>query len=255
MSTSARGLRTATFGQLSQTLRVLEDLGLTPEHLKCVRHDRPFAQRLVAFWKAGAGTGDYIPDSAAQAEARGIMGRNFLGLEEVRTALGITLPAEQLAAIPFSEETLRQCMDTHVLVAGAALSLNEIRTGAARRLPVWNWPPSEPYLNHIRMSVRWYLLRKEPVPESRGKTYKKQCSLLTAKEEVPLACEMAYMVLLYWLTYRRRLLPGVHVRCSDTRWDDNRVHIGGFGPAGLTVSYNWDGNYFDSLGLASARKS
>ena len=54
MSTATRGLWKATFGQVSQTLRVLEDLGITPEDLKRLRRDQPFAQRLVAFWKAGA---------------------------------------------------------------------------------------------------------------------------------------------------------------------------------------------------------
>jgi hypothetical protein len=253
MSTSARSLRTATFGQVSQTLRVLEKLGIMPEDLERLRRDRPFAHRLAAFWRTGARMVASIPDNAAQARARTIMGRNFLGLEDVHRGYGIVLPAKPLAVIPFGEETLRQCKDTHVLVAGAALSLNEIRALVPDNLPVWNWPSREPRDN-ARMCVRWYLLRTEPIPASRAKTYQKQCLLLTTNEEVPLACEMTYMVILYWLTHGVRLLPDAYVRCSDAPSDYHRIHLGDFGSNGLTVSYSWDGDCFDTLGLASARK-
>jgi hypothetical protein len=63
-------------------------------------------------WTAGAVTGDPIPDSDCQSRARAIMGKNFLGLEEVRRGFGLALPVEQLAEIPFSEETLQVRKDT-----------------------------------------------------------------------------------------------------------------------------------------------
>jgi len=252
MSTATRGLWKATFGQVSQTLRVLEDLGITPEDLKRLRRDQSFAQRLVAYWKAGAVTGDPIPDSESQAKARAIMGKNFLGLEEVRRGYGVALPVEQLAEIPFSEETLQACKDTHVLVAGAQLSVNGIRFIASDFYDT-DWYNREPFANDNKVSVRWYLLRKEPVPESRSKTYDQQTALLK-EEKVPFACEVTYMVILYWLTHRERLLPDVYVRCQDKDSDGDRVGVGVFGSGKFGVGGGWGDGRYDSLGLASSRE-
>jgi hypothetical protein len=246
-----RGLWKATFGQISQTLRVLEQLGITLEDLKRLRCDQPFAQRLVAFWKAGVVTGDPIPDSESQSRARAIMGKNFLGLEEVRRGYAIALPVEQLAEIPFSEETLQACKDTHVLVAGSALSVNDVRKLADSDFYDTDWYSREPFANEKKVSVRWYLLRKEPVPESLAKTYNEQIALLK-DEEVPFACEITYIVILYWRTHRERLLPYVYVRCQDKGSDGRRVDVGNFTSGTFIVSHYWDGGCNALLGLASS---
>lgn len=235
MKTTNSGLWNISFGQLGATLKVLQDLGITRDDLNRLRRDRAFAERLVAFWKAGAVTGDPIPDSDSQSRARAIMGKNFLGLEEVRKGFGIALPVQQLAEIPFSEETLRQCKDTHVLVAGSALSVNEIRKLADDDFYDTDWYRREAFANEKKVGVRWYLLRKEPVPESRSKTYDEQTALLTKEEEVPFACEMTYMVILYWLTHRERLLPDVYVRCQDKDSGGLRVYVGYFDSDGFNV--------------------
>jgi hypothetical protein len=251
MSTATRGLWRATFGQVSQTLRVLENLGITPDDLKRLRRDQPFAQRLVAFWKAGDVFGDPIPDTDCQSRARAIMGKNFLGLEEVRRGYGIALPALQLAEIPFSEETLQACKDTHVLLAGSALSVNEVRKIADSDFYDTDWYNRESFANDKKVSVRWHLLRKEPVPESRNKTYDPQTALLK-EEEVPFACEVTYMVILYWLTHRERLLPDVYVRCQDKDSDGLRVFVGAFDSGGFSVYRYWDDLRGGYLGLASS---
>lgn len=196
-------------------------------------------------------SGDPIPDSESQAKARSIMGKNFLGLEEVRTGFGLALDPQQLAKIPFSEKTLHACKDTHVLVAGAPLSVNEVRKIADSDFYGTDRYRREPFANEKKVSVRWYLLRKEPVPKSRSKTYDQQTALLK-DEEVPFVCEMTYMVILYWLTHRERLLPDVYVRCQDKGSDGFRVGVGDFGSDGFDVGYYWDDSRNDDLGLASS---
>jgi hypothetical protein len=192
-----------------------------------------------------------VSDTPLQARARAIMGKNFLGLEEVRRGYGIALNPKQLAEIPFSEETLRACKDTHVLIAGCALSINEIRKLADSDFYDTDWYNREPFANDKKVSVQWYLLRKEPVPESRSKTYDQQTALLK-EEEVPFACEVTYMVILYWLTHRERLLLDVFVRCQDKDSDGDRVVVGGFDSDGFGVHGYWDGVRHDCLGLASS---
>lgn len=260
MSRSASpGLWKATAGQSSQTLRILKDLGITRDDLQRLQRDRPFAERLVAFWKAAALTDNPYPDTESQSRARAIMGKNFLGLDEVRRGYNVTYTAEQcqqLAAIPFSKETLRVCNDTHVLVAGAPLSLNEVRMHAHEDFFDTDWYGFEPFANDQKVSVRWYLLRKQPAPESCSKTYEQQTDLLTREEEVPLACEVAFAVILYYLTHGERLLQGDYVRCCDRESEDgNRVVVGYFCSFGFAVRGDWDDGRRGCLGLLSSRRS
>jgi hypothetical protein len=157
--------------------------------------------------------------------------------------------------IPFSEETLQACKDTHVLVAGAPLSVNDVRNLAQSAFCDVDWYRRAAFANDKKVSVRWYLLRKEPVPESCSKTYDQQTVLLTPDEEVPFACEVTYTVILYWLTHRERLLPEVYVRCQDKSSHGNRVYVGNFNYIGFNVNCHWDGHRRDHLGLASSVSS
>jgi hypothetical protein len=179
------------------------------------------------------------------------MGKNFLGLKEVQKGFGIMPLADQYATVPFAEETIAQCKDTHVLVAGAALSVNDIRRIAHSDFYDTDWYDHESFASDKKVSVRWYLLRKEPVPESRSTTYDEQTALLW-EEEVPFACEVTYMVILYRLTHRECLLSDVCVRCQDKESGGVRVNVGNFDSEGFLLSYYWDDHRADRLGLASS---
>ncbi|MGC3971621.1 MAG: hypothetical protein QM775_31035 [Pirellulales bacterium] len=195
-----------------------------------------------------------IPDTPSQSHARAIMGKDFLGLQEVHAGFGITYTAEQrwqLTTIPFTEATLRERKNTHVLVAGAPLSVNEIRKLAADYFDNSSWYNQEPFANHRKASVRWHLLRKEPVPDSCNRTYDDQVSLLQ-NEEVPYACEVSYMVILYWLIHRWRLLPNVYVRCRDEDSDSDHVDVGHFCSDGFIVGNYWNDRCNSCIGLASS---
>ena len=104
------------------------------------------------------------------------------------------------------------------------------------------------------MRVRWYLLRKEPVPESRNKTFAQQTALLTKEEDVPMACVVTYTVILHWLAHRERLLQDAYVRCRDKASGDRRVFVDRFTSDGFDVYAYPDGRRIDCVGLASARK-
>jgi hypothetical protein len=195
-----------------------------------------------------------VSDTPFQARARSIMGKNFLGIGEVMHHFGVKYTAKQivqLAMIPFDEDMLCAYKDTHVLVAGAQLSVNDIHRIAASDFYNALWYNRESFANDKKVSVRWYLLRKEPVPESLGRTYNEQVSVLK-DDEVPFACEMTYMVILYWLTHRVRLLADVFVRCQDQESNDFRIIVGGFNSDGIAFDLYWDEACNDLLGLASS---
>jgi hypothetical protein len=151
------------------------------------------------------------PVHTSLEHAAQIMDKNMLGPDAAVRHFRVSYTEEELlqfAFIPYSEGMLHACKHTHVLFAGAQLSVNEVRKIAASDFYDLDWYSHEPFANDRKVIIRWYLLRKDLVPESRSKSYDEQTALLKG-EEVPLACEMTYLVILYWLTHRERLLSDV----------------------------------------------
>jgi hypothetical protein len=205
---------------------------------------------------------DPAATTSEQKRAREIMGKNFLGIEEVTKYYGMAFNQEQLAAlatIPFSEGTLKQCKDTHLLVAGFPMTILEIRAKAPKNPKTFYsykdaWYNGQVFATNERVTARWYLIRKDIVASSTSKNFDKQKALLSENEEVPRACEFIYTIVLYFLATGERLFEKVYARCVDLASGGGRVGVGDFDADGLVVSNDWDDDALDSLGLASARK-
>ena len=117
-----------------------------------------------------------------------------------------------------------------------------------------DWYYSQSFAKKEKVNLRWYLIRKDEVPSSTSKTWQRQQSLLTSDETTPRACEVIFMVTLYFLVTGKRLLEKMYVRCSDLASVGLRVGVGDFGSEGLSVDGYSDDYYRVSLGLAAARK-
>lgn len=195
--------------------------------------------------------------------AREIMGRNFLGLDAALTKFGIVMTEEELLnypEIPWSEDELEQCKNTHLLVAGYPLSILDVRAKAPRNPKTFyryedGWYNNQRFATEERVSPRWYFIRKTPVDHSASKTWNEQQKLILSHEEVPRACELVYAIVLYYLVTGERLFPSIYVRTADIDSDGDRVSVGYFGADGLYVSSHWDDSRYISIGLLSARKS
>ncbi|TAL50646.1 hypothetical protein EPN81_02180 [Patescibacteria group bacterium] len=130
-----------------------------------------------------------------------IMGRNFLGISQVEEHLGILTheQKEALATIPFSLETLRECADTHVLIADIGTSILDLEQkyiGAFHR--------------HSMLEVRgkdfakrtqdacWRLIHKSAVEDSFSRNWSDQQSLIDPEiEEIPSARQVIYTMILH----------------------------------------------------------
>lgn len=198
------------------------------------------------------------------AWARAIMGTNFLGLKEVEKAFGVKYTAnqrQQLAVIPFSESTLRACKDTHELVVGFAMTINDIRRKVANNAAKLfcsavgeGWYNSEPFVDKAKVGVRWYLLRKKPVDKSISKTYNEHLRLIPQDEENPWARDVVFATMLLYLTTGERLFDNGYVRCRDVSFHGWRVSVGDF-YRGLYIYYHWDDYRHYNLGVCSVRNS
>jgi hypothetical protein len=189
--------------------------------------------------------------------AQAIMGRNFLGVEAVRRHFGVSFTETDLVAlgtVPFSEEVLKQCKDTHVLFCGALLTLLQLRGRVPELFYEQDWYAREYFATTARVAQRWYLMRKDAVPHSTSKTFEQQTALLGENESVPRACEVAYGVVLYFMTTGEPILTCRFVRCSDIDSEGDRVNTGILKSAGRWVlGISDDCRYHLSLGLATVR--
>jgi hypothetical protein len=197
-------------------------------------------------------------ETPSQKTARKIMGKNFLGIPEVESYLGKLTKAQldALSVIPFDKRTLRACAKMSVLVADVGHSLIYIRRTTRKSLFFQqDWYESEKFAL-CNETVYWRLIRKTFVDCSLSKNRSEQRMLIDKRiEEIPLARQLVYTMILYFLVTRRRLFRNVRVCTCDVDSNGYRVVVGGFNGLGLDIA-RWNGNHRDNrLGLSSARKS
>lgn len=203
--------------------------------------------------------------TASQARAREIMGKNYFGIEEAQKHFGVTFSKRQLAylaEIPFTEKTLRECKDTHILVAYAPTPIVAVRAKTAGvKLPPKRrmFYPQDWYDNNAvgndAGAVEWHLVRKTSVSDSTSKTWQQQQELLDHKiDETPEANVVVYTIIGHFLATGERLFEKVYVRTRTLDSDGDRVYVGRFHAAGLRVDDDDDDCQYDRLGVSSARK-
>jgi hypothetical protein len=204
--------------------------------------------------------GGYEP-STSQKLAREIMGKNFFGIEEAIKHFGVNATKQQLAVlaeVPFSEEVLKSCKDTHVLVAVFPLSILDIRGIVKKQSDLTlfysqDWYDKQAFAKD-KGEVGWQLVRKEPITNSTSKTWNDQQALLSKDEETPTARIVVYTMVGHFLATGERLFEKIYVRCVDLDSDGDRVLVGRFDAGGLGVNDYWDDGRVGNIGLSAARK-
>lgn len=164
-------------------------------------------------------------DTLSQETARRIMGRNFLGIAEVTEHLRRAKPAElrALAEIPFSEERLRACARTHLLVAdiGLASSNLYLKSGGRKHDRLGGFVPH----HQNSESPQWRLISKAPLEDSYSKTWDEQCDLARQHgAQVPSARQLTYAALLHWRAHGEWPITG-RGRVSDEGYRDDEHYL------------------------------
>lgn len=196
--------------------------------------------------------------------AKSILSSDFISPEEIATARGVTYTDEQLAkfgdTLP-AKEMLEWCRDNGMmLVAGPpkAMSLLDIRAIKTdyfySKEGGWYTENKQKLAQGDKAESIWIALRKEPVADSLGKNWSQQSELIALPKTVPNAAETVWGLTTYKAVRGIYLLPNLCVRTSSLGSDGRRVDVGSFDAGGLGIRSYWDGDRYDSLGLASARK-
>lgn len=196
--------------------------------------------------------------SPLQEKVREIMGKNFFGVKEAIKHFGVTPSKQQLiylAKIPFTEDVLESCKDTHVLVAVFPMSILDICGKVERNLfHRYNDARLKQVFVQDKGDVGWRLVRKVPVDDLVNKTWSEQQALLPKEEEIPKAQVMVYTIIGHFLATGERLFENIYLRCLDLESVGNRICVGNFNAEGLYVDRYWDTGRSDYLGVSAVRK-
>ncbi len=248
--------RTLSVYKEHEVLLKLEAAGLNDELAQKVIDSKgnDLAAKVVRLIRSG-----WFEPSTSHKQARAIMGKNLFGVEEAIKHFGVNPSKQQLAylaEVPFTEEVLSSCKDTHVLVAVFPMSILDIRGKVEHKLfyshdDAWY---NEWAFARDKGEVGWHLVRKVPVADSTKKTWNEQQALLSKDEETPKAQVMVYTIIGHFLASGERLFENIYIRCSDLLDSEcHRVYVGHFGATDFEVGSFWDVHH-SHIGLSAARK-
>ena len=221
-----------------------------------INTDPVFVAKVARFMANGG-----CESSTLQKLAREIMGKNFFGIEDAIKYLGIKPTKQQLAClnvVPWGDDVLEFCKDTHILVAVFPLSILDIRTHVYEQFIQTiffsqDWYDKQVFAK-IKSQVGWHLIRKRPVANSTSEIWNFQQNLLSRNEKTPNARIMVYAMVGHFIVAKERILENVYVRCDDVCSDGGRVEVGSFDVEGLAIRSGDDGVCESHVGLAAARK-
>ena len=199
-----------------------------------------------------------------------ILGDDFLSPKDVGEAYGLSYSDDQTMnftkTMPDTETVLWLRHNGYMLVATPPSDMNLLQVRDLDN-PLF-YPKSEGCLAHPSSpqqfcredkvtkikAGQWLMARKEPYPNSHGKTWDDQKDLLQEVERVPNAAEVAYVVITYSAVRGVVLMQGVYVRTSSVSAAGYRAFVGGFDDAGLRIGCDQSDNRDDNIGVSSSRK-
>ncbi len=242
-----------------------KDLGLMSEVVvtgRKVGADRQFWSRLAhdeAKFReivADVNGEDFEPSTVFEAAVQIMGANNVHGPDQIMKHFGVRYMKEQLLQLADtfpSEGTLLACKDTHILVAGYPLTALKIRERMKKNFYRQDWYNNEDFARKTKVRLRWLLLRKGEVPNSRSKTYNQQLALLGPGESNSIFCEVVYGMNIHFAETGERLHETHYVRCQDVSSGGYRVYVGSFDGVGLLVDGDWGDRRRCNLGLAASQ--
>ncbi len=244
----------------SLMFKLSEALGESGEDFaKRIDSDPGFFDRLVKF----ALNNGFEP-STSQVKARKIMGKNFFGVEEAIEHFGVNLTKNHLAylaEIPFSEEVLHACRETHVLIAVMRISIMDMHSRFYNHQPAMfyskqEWPRDKyhitrDFINDRGNELEWHLVAKTPVGDSTKKTWNEQKEMLSETNDIPTARVLIYTLIGYFLVSGERLFSSIDVRCRKFDMGNHDTCVGRFDSGGFRIYDSNDRK--GTIGLASVR--
>lgn len=229
----------------------LEAAGLNAELAEKIIKSNDLAVKLVALVR-----GRGFNSMTSQKRAREIMGINYFGIEESVRIFGVNPLMKQefaVSDVPFSEATLEECKNTHILIAVFPFSILNIRNNNQKLFYQQDWYGEEDFARYCG-GAGWFLIGKSSLTGSGDKSWREQQFLLGKNERIPTARLLVYTIIGHYMATGERLFENEYARCSNHSTLGLRISIGFFGSDdGLHIGIFWDSDHRDNLKAALAR--
>ena len=178
-------------------------------------------------------------------QAKKIMGRNFIGPEELSRIADIlhipgNLIGRRVPAIPFDEKTLKKISKDFILVLGVPkdksgnkLTIDKLRSflgvDPKKSKPCFynqDWYLKENFADKKTLFFKWYLVSKKIWPASRGKSPDVMAGKFLRNEKFPSAILTAFTFFAYYLCYKQILWKNDFLWCSDRDHNGDIIYTG-----------------------------
>jgi len=167
-------------------------------------------------------------------EAKKIMGKNFIGteeLEKISPYFGVSVP-KKIPNLPFDLDLLRKRKKDHILILGSPLSINKMREifgiDPKKFEPCFynqDWYLKEKFVSKS-LKLKWYLISKKIDPKSRAKNPEIIIKNLKNKESLPEAVLAAFTFFAYYFLTKEILWKNDFIWCSDKDSNKDRIYVG-----------------------------
>ena len=279
----SKGLWTMPKGEFEGSVAALEkeivEQGGNPCDLfDLFRTDNMYTRRIAqAMLRKG------LVDSIESRLARAILGRNIFTDADWMSYYDARFTKKQqreAGKFPWSEEVLNSpcpfnegklVKDTHFAFLGIA-GINgqpltvakwlELHPATGQPKFYFNanpWHVGQPHTDVATMELRWYLLLKDIVPSSTGKTPEEQVAMLPPEYEVPTTITEVTKDILVFRKTDVRQNPLRWAACTERTVATTKAFagvvlcVGDFRGLGLSVS-RWFGSRNDGIGVGASRK-
>ncbi len=176
-------------------------------------------------------------------EAKNIMGKNFIGPDEL-TSIASELhiaPVKAVPTVPYDAQILKDVSKDYVLILGVTkmsdgrpLTLNNMRAhfglDPAISEPCFynqDWYLKEKFANTTTLTSRWYLLRKRVMKETRAIRPDLLEEMFKNREKFPSAILTAFTFFAYYFSNNKALLwKHDFIWCSDKDKNGDRIYTG-----------------------------
>lgn len=180
------------------------------------------------------------------SSAKKIMGKNFIGLEElnaISAQLGIDNPikSKRIPKIIFTEQTLKREKNNAVLILGIPkgkngkpITINFMRAhfgmNPKKSEPCFynqDWYIDESFAHYNHLKLKWYLIAKKINPQSRGKEPNVIKSSLVRGHLLPFAILASFTFFAYYFHTKGEILwKHDFIWCSDRDKNGDQIYVG-----------------------------
>ncbi|MFA5387081.1 MAG: hypothetical protein WCX23_00160 [Candidatus Paceibacterota bacterium] len=181
-----------------------------------------------------------------EQQARSIMGKNFIGAEEISRIGSYFGIAEdffltvRISKIPYSQDFLKSIRRDYILILGIAedrdrkkITINRLRErfgwDSQKSEPCFynqDWYLKESFAKDTALKNGWYLIKKTVDRKTRKKTPVEIIKIIDKKESFPVAILTVFTFFAYYILREEILWQNDFIWCSDKDVNGDRIYTG-----------------------------